>query len=483
MSKKIKVKLVDKEKLTFELLEDAQKGDTFTLTDEDREWLQSIDSIIEQDIEKYISEKKKEDWRKEFLLNDKEVNKLREQINVLQSSGNESRNKIANLENEQTIQLGKKDILISDLQTKLKTLNDNLQQKELELDKRFQQKEEDLKKHYEQKEENLKNNITTQEQMLKQKYESRENQKFLEQKEELTKQINKEKEEFFNKQLEQSKNHWKELKEQEIAKYEKDLTEKQETIQALKNQLDRRQHANSKRIGEDFENWLQKTFYESFSNLDETVTYEKITKNDANNEKADALIKFNFFSNVKKENIQETITIEAKSESNSGSQKNSSFYKKLDRNREQQKSKYAILVTELEEKDEFSIKSVSEYKNMYVCRPQYFILLINVLFHFAKKESELTNVELNFKAKEEIQKEFENFKKDSIEKLVDKVDKQIPDMFKQVESIEKAVEKLREILNDKFVKYFNQFKSKLEELTIKKQLLKKIDSITEDDSY
>ncbi|QJB71064.1 DUF2130 domain-containing protein [Mycoplasma sp. 1654_15] len=472
MSKKIKVKLVDKEKLTFELLEDAQKGDRFTLTDEDREWLQSIDSIIEQDIEKYISEKKKEDWKKEFLLNDEEVNKLREQIENLKTSQNKSRNQIANLENEQKIELDKKDFEIIRLTDKLNDLTNSLQEKEEELQKRF-----------EVKQENLINTLETEKKVLKQEYESKENQKFLEQKEELTKQINKEKEEFFNKQLEQSKNDWKELKEQEKEKYEKDLTEKQEIIEDLKKQLDRRQHTNSKRIGEDFENWLQKTFYESFSNLDETVTYEKITKNDANNEKADALIKFNFFSNVKKENIQETITIEAKSESNSGSQKNSSFYKKLDRNREQQKSKYAILVTELEEKDEFSIKSVSEYKNMYVCRPQYFILLINVLFHFAKKESELTNVELNFKTKEEIQKEFENFKKDSIEKLVDKVDKQIPDMFKQVESIEKAVEKLREILNDKFVKYFNQFKSKLEELTIKKQLLKKIDSITEDDSY
>lgn len=55
-------------------------------------------------------------------------------------------------------------------------------------------------------------------------------------------------------------------------------------------------------------------------------------------------------------------------------------------------------------------------------------------------------------------------------------------MIKQVDSIEKALEKLKEILNDKFVKYFNQFKNKLEELTIKKSLLKKIDSIAEDDS-
>lgn len=471
MSKKIKVKLVDKEKLTFELLEDAQKGDTFTLTDEDREWLQSIDSIIEQDIEKYISEKKKEDWRKEFLLNDEEVNKLREQINNLQSSKNQSTNKIANLENEQKIELGKKDFEIMRLSKELTNLNNSLEEKE-----------KDLKKHYEQKEEDLKNNFIIQEQTLKQIYESKENQKFLEKKEELRQEIEKQKEDSYNKQLETLQKQWKEQREEEIATYKDSLKEKLETIEDLRNQLDRRQHANSKRIGEDFENWLQKTFYESFSNLDETVTYEKITKNDANNEKADALIKFNFFSNVKKENIQETITIEAKSESNSGSQKNSSFYKKLDRNREQQKSKYAILVTELEEKDEFSIKSVSEYKNMYVCRPQYFILLINVLFHFAKKESELTNVELNFKAKEEIQKEFENFKKDSIEKLVDKVDKHLPDMFKQVENIEKSIEKLREILKDKFERYFNQFKSKLEELTIKKSLLKKIDSIAEDDS-
>ncbi|WP_215741263.1 DUF2130 domain-containing protein [Mesomycoplasma hyorhinis] len=482
MSKKIKVKLVDKESLTFELLEDAKKGDIFTLTDEDRDWLQSIESIIEQNIDKYISGKKKEDLRQEFLLNDPEVNRLREQINNLRTSENASKNKIANLESGQKIELDKKDLEIISLKDKLNNLTNSLQEKEDDLQKRFQEKEEDLKKHFQQKEENLKNNFERDKKALSESSESRATQKYLEKKEELEKQIHKEREEFFDKQLEQSRQDWKELKEQEIAKYEQNLKEKEEAIQELRNKLDRRQHTNSKRIGEDFENWLQKTFYESFSNLNETVTYEKMTKNDANNEKADALIKFNFFSTVKKENIQETITIEAKSESTSGSQKNSSFYKKLDRNREQQKSKYAILVTELEEKDEFSIKSVSEYKNMYVCRPQYFILLINVLFHFAQKESELTNVELNFKAKEEIQKEFETFKKDSIEKLVDKVDKQLPDMIKQVDSIEKALEKLKEILNDKFVKYFNQFKNKLEELTIKKSLLKKIDSIAEDDS-
>ena len=37
MSKKIKVKLVDKESLIFELLEDVKKGDIFILIDEDRD--------------------------------------------------------------------------------------------------------------------------------------------------------------------------------------------------------------------------------------------------------------------------------------------------------------------------------------------------------------------------------------------------------------------------------------------------------------
>ena len=37
MSKKIKVKLVDKESLIFELLEDVKKGGIFILIDEDRD--------------------------------------------------------------------------------------------------------------------------------------------------------------------------------------------------------------------------------------------------------------------------------------------------------------------------------------------------------------------------------------------------------------------------------------------------------------
>lgn len=69
----------------------------------------------------------------------------------MRTSENASKNKIANLESGQKIELDKKDLEIISLKDKLNNLTNSLQEKEDDLQKRFQEKEEDLKNTFNKK--------------------------------------------------------------------------------------------------------------------------------------------------------------------------------------------------------------------------------------------------------------------------------------------------------------------------------------------
>jgi hypothetical protein len=85
-------------------------------------------------------------------------------------------------------------------------------------------------------------------------------------------------------------------------------------------------------------------------------------------------------------------------------QKNESFLKKLDADREQKKCEYAVLVTTLESDNDFynnGIVDVSwKYPKMYVIRPQFFIPMITVLRNAAMNAAEYKNEIALMKAQE-----------------------------------------------------------------------------------
>jgi hypothetical protein len=73
--------------------------------------------------------------------------------------------------------------------------------------------------------------------------------------------------------------------------------------------------------------------------------------------------------------------------------KNSDFFKKLDKDRNEKKCEYAVLVSLLEKDNDYydDIVTVHDYKLMYAIRPQHFITIIGFLRQANTKSQSLQN--------------------------------------------------------------------------------------------
>ena len=90
-----------------------------------------------------------------------------------------------------------------------------------------------------------------------------------------------------------------------------------------------------------------------------------------------------------------SIMFEMKNQSDTGTQKNEDFFKKLDKDRHEKGCEYAVLVSVLEPENELyntGIVDVSyKYPKMYAIRPQFFIPLLSLLRNAAKHTIEYRN--------------------------------------------------------------------------------------------
>ncbi len=163
-----------------------------------------------------------------------------------------------------------------------------------------------------------------------------------------------------------------------------------------------------------------------------------------------------------------SIMFEMKNESDDSThkKKNADHYKKLDSDRRKKNCEYAVLVSLLEQDDEFfnrGIVDVSyEYEKMYVIRPQFFIPLISLLSNEAKKSAHVRreiemmrqqNVDVtNFEASlEDFKEKFgKNYKaaSDRFQKAIDEIDKSIAHLNKIKEHLAGSERQLR-LANDK----------------------------------
>ena len=180
----------------------------------------------------------------------------------------------------------------------------------------------------------------------------------------------------------------------------------------------------SKNIGEDLENYLQSQFGKAQSFMEQT-SFEKTTiaKNGG---------KPDFLFEVR--NTDQSIITSAVIEAKSGSvekeskQKNNSFYKRLDFNRKNFQSEYSILVTELERNDEFIIKRIWEYENMFIVRPEALPSLLSMIYTLAQKKKEINSLQVDMKEKQNILIEFEEIKTDILNKSVRKLNDNIKEI-------------------------------------------------------
>lgn len=431
----IKILIIDENNL--ELLEDAKKGDTINLLDNTK-----VDS---SKLSLKIQEKLKEEIAFELS---KQVKELQNQQEIL----------ISKIESENQLKTSK--LLLAkeeELKEQIKKFEEEinsyrLQNEKLKLNLESNQKEIDDKVSLKVKEEELK---------LSEKFKKTEielNNLVSTLKEELN---GKDREKVF--ELEKLRTHLEnEFKEQ--------LNKKENEISLLKQE---RMSVQTKVLGEELETFC-KNEYDNYYNSGayENCTFEKDTKSvktsldDTKGTKGDFIFRV-YPKNNKTDGPIISVMCEMKTSaysSTSSLNKNANHYKKLDEDAKKKDCQFSLLVSELEisnVNNESPIILVPEYKNMYMCRPAYFMTVINIFKNLAEKYEEIfmsskEQMKVNASAKEISSNVFEFFNKHIISKL-DKLEKELETITnstnkiqKELANIENANNKMKSIIIDKW---------------------------------
>lgn len=176
-----------------------------------------------------------------------------------------------------------------------------------------------------------------------------------------------------------------ELKEKSLKEtYETKLKDKDEQIAYYK---DFKAKQSTKMIGESLEQYCFVQF-NRVRPFFENCTFEK--DNDASNGSKGDFI-FRYYTDDDKTQEIVSIMFEMKNEADETAtkHKNEDFFKKLDKDRKEKKCEYAVLVSLLEENNDYyndGIVDVSyAYDKMYVVRPQFFIPIITLIKNLSKK--------------------------------------------------------------------------------------------------
>lgn len=475
--KYLKIKLVDRSTLTYELEEDGQKGDRFSFNNE-------LNLFIEEQ-KKQIVEQTRKTTIDDVLQNHSEVKQMREQIIFLTKRNEESNEKVAHSQRQISESANAHKMEIFQLKEKINTLEttkDNQIQKE----------------------------IATQQSKLREEFENKNSeliQKFYQQKEALTNQI-KEKEANLINQLNQEKLKFQEEMDEKIKhaakiKLEEELelrtqvyVEKikslEEQNKSLQEDVDkfRERNVNSKLIGEGLEQWILENYNRIYPSIDTSSEEFSFTlvKDNTVVEGEDGATKADFIYTINnnKTGQENTIIVEAKSESKNkeGNQKNASFFRRLESNRKKKGAKYGILVTELEDKNYFTIEKVPGYEKLYMCRPYFFLSFLNILKTFIIKESKINEISWNFEESSKILEIFNKWKEDKIMKLAEKIKDKLEKIIENAEDINKLADKItkqadniRSAIDEIISKHSKKLTDEIESFNITRKIIKPIEKI------
>ena len=221
------------------------------------------------------------------------------------------------------------------------------------------------------------------------------------------------------------------------------------------NRLKERDQSNIKLIGEELEGWIVQE-YNRCLGMDNDVSLDKTTKS-IGGTKPDFIYKI---LNMDK-SVLDSVTIEAKTESTTGKTRNSDHFETLDKNRKNLNSTYALLVSELEPKKDFIIKSVSGYNNMFIVRPVAMIPFLGLIKFITLKRRSIIDAEINFKQKQDIVNEFDKMKAEILENSFKNIDKNINDIIKHAEKIKLASDGILESAHKALDKHLITAKNKI----------------------
>ena len=259
----------------------------------------------------------------------------------------------------------------------------------------------------------------------------------------------------------------------EIANLEKrhseSLKSKDEEIRQWK---DFKHRMSTKQVGEDLEQWCKTEFDKIRAGAFPNAHFEK-DNNVVDGGKGDFIFRENDQNNV--EIISIMLEMKNETDTTSTKKKNEDFFDKLDKDRNNKKCEYAILVSQLEPDNNFYNQGIvqaptNKYSKMYVVRPENFITLITLLRNNALNNIQYKN---QLKIYEQQNYDISGFEtklgkfKDVFGKHWNAAQNKYNDAIKDIDATITKLQKIRDELtsSSKQLEYAN---NDLQDLTIKK---------------
>jgi hypothetical protein len=162
--------------------------------------------------------------------------------------------------------------------------------------------------------------------------------------------------------------------------------------------------------------------------------------------------------------------------------KNADHYEKLDKDRIKKNCEYALLISELEweSTNDAPIRKVFGYDKMYMVRPQYFIVFLNIVTALGLKYKDIIkdyNFEKEqFKDSQDILEEFEQMKSENLDRSIEYIRTKVEEIVKSAESIKKEADKITEATRVVLNTHLQTVINKINQFSIKK-IAKEIDKL------
>ena len=386
-------------------------GEIFTIDEA------SYNDIVKQIHNKEFKKELKKQIETEIKIKEDEFDKkLIETENAKNSEINELKSQLQNFDNEKKLEIAKiekeKDEKSNNLKIEVKSKEDEFDKKLIETENAKNSEINELKSQLQNLDNEKKLEIAKIEKEkddkinnLKNELKNFDNEKKLEISE-IT--VKKEKEIQELKHKLDDFNTEKKLEISEINnKHKNDLEKKDNEIQELR---DYKKRLSTKMVGESLEQHCEIEFNKIRMTAFRNARFEK--DNDTKpGTKGDYI--FRDYDDDGTEFISIMFEMKNESDETKTKQKNESFFKKLDKDRNNKKCEYAVLVSMLEADNELynsGIVDVSyQYPKMYVIRPQFFIPIITLLTNASRNS-------LQYKKELEIAKsqsiDIQNFEQD-----------------------------------------------------------------------
>ena len=235
-----------------------------------------------------------------------------------------------------------------------------------------------------------------------------------------------------------------------------------------------------KNIGEELETWcnneMESYMQNGFSNC-EWIKDNKVVKDEgeAKGSKADYIFKIYATPECKEEELLAGVCLDMKDENPNSvnKKKNADYYKDLDKNRNKKGCKYAVLVSNLEADNvnDLPIFKVKEYQDMYVVRPAYMVVLLNMITSLTTNFKDLllaaNQEKLEIKAKTDLLEAFEALKKTYLEKGIESLESNVNNIKKKSAAIIQSAEEVENICNKIITDYILSIQNKLDTFQLK----------------